>query len=101
MGFVKFRPKAGSRDLVLLTNYYSNLKKFMFMQIDIFMWRNNAKKSLVLTVGFREERARKVFLWSINFSTSIHFISDIISSKSGGVFDSARQVKPNHWALAP
>ena len=24
-----------------------------------------------------------------------------ISGKSGGVFDSARQVKSNHWALTP
>ena len=44
MGFVSFRPKAASRDLVLLTNYYSNLKKFIFMRINIFMWQNNATK---------------------------------------------------------
>ena len=31
----------------------------------------------------------KVFSGDIDFSTSIHFISDIICSKSGGVFDSA------------
>ena len=56
---------------------------------------------LVPAGGFREKRAVKFFFGDIDFSTSIHFIFDIISSKSGGVFDSARQVKSDHWALAP
>ena len=43
--------------------------------------------------GFRE-RPRKVFLWRYtDFSTSIYFIADIISSKSRGVFELVRQVK--------
>ena len=48
-----------------------------------------------------EKRAVKFFFGDIDFSTSIHLISDIISSKSAGVFDSARQVKSNYWTLAP
>ena len=49
----------------------------------------------------RKKGPAKFFFGDIDFNTSIHFISDIISSKSGGVFYSARQVKSNYWALAP
>ena len=56
--------------------------------------------SVILRELTPEKRAVKFLFGDIDFSTSIHFISDIISSKSGRVFDSAIQVKSNHWALA-
>ena len=56
--------------------------------------------SVILRELTPEKRVVKFLFGDIDFSTSIHFISDIISSKSERVFDSARQVKSNHWALA-
>ena len=57
------------------------------MRINISMWRNNAKKiigSRELQLGTCGRLPRKKFFFGdIDFSTSIHFISDFISSKSG------------------
>ena len=73
------------------------------MRSNISRWRrNNAKKIFGSDEPSCGRLTRKKFFFGdIDFSTSIHFISDIIPSQSGGVFDSARQVKSNHWALTP
>ena len=59
------------------------------------------ESQLVPAGGFQEKRAVKFFFGYIDFSTSIHFISDIASSESWGFFNSARQVKLiiGHWLL--
>ena len=75
------------------------------MRINIFMWRNNAKKIigscepwLVPTGGFRETRALlKFFFGNIDFSTFIPFISDIISGKSRYAFDSPTNLSTVYW----
>ena len=63
--------------------------KCLFNVLFCYTSRNNPRK-----------KDRKVLFGDIDFSTSIHFISDIISSKSARAFDSARQVKSiGHWLL--
>ena len=69
------------------------------------MPKNNWTASTLANTCGRRQRKKgcEVLFGDTDFGNSIHFIFGMISIESERVFDSttARQVKSNHWALAP